>query len=159
VTDSARLSPGDTAPAFTLTDQNGATVSLADLAGQKVVLYFYPAAATPGCTKQACDFRDNLASLQSDGYRVVGVSRDAPEKLARFAADESLDFPLLSDPEHTVHEAYGAWGEKQLYGKTVTGVIRTTFVIDEDGRIAQTFYNTKATGHVAMLRKKLGLAA
>jgi len=124
-----------------------------------VVLYFYPAAATPGCTKQACDFRDNLASLQSDGYRVVGVSRDEPEKLARFAADESLDFPLLSDPEHTVHEAYGAWGEKQLYGKTVTGVIRTTFVIDEDGRIAQTFYNTKATGHVAMLRKKLGLAA
>ena len=124
-----------------------------------MVLYFYPAAATPGCTKQACDFRDNLASLQSDGYRVVGVSRDEPEKLARFAADESLDFPLLSDPEHTVHEAYGAWGEKQLYGKTVTGVIRTTFVIDEDGRIAQTFYNTKATGHVAMLRKKLGLAA
>ena len=159
MTDSARLSPGDTAPAFTLTDQNGATVSLSDLAGQMVVLYFYPAAATPGCTKQACDFRDNLASLQSDGYRVVGVSRDAPEKLARFAADESLDFPLLSDPEHTVHEAYGAWGEKQLYGKTVTGVIRTTFVIDEDGRIAQTFYNTKATGHVAMLRKKLGLAA
>jgi peroxiredoxin Q/BCP len=152
-----RLAPGDPAPTFTLPDADGKQVSLADLRGQKVVLYFYPAAMTPGCTTEACDFRDNLNSLRSAGYQVVGVSKDEPAKNAEFARQERLNFPLLSDPDLTVHEAYGAWGEKSLYGKTVTGTIRSTFVIDGDGRVTMPLYNVKATGHVASLRKRLGI--
>jgi len=155
----ARLESGTTAPAFTLPDQNGKSVSLSDFAGQKVILYFYPEAMTEGCTKQACDFRDNFNSLKSAGYTVIGVSRDDPAKLAEFAQTDGLNFTLLSDPDRTVHELYGVWGEKSLYGKTVVGVIRSTFVIDESGTITQALYSVKATGHVAMLRKKLGLAA
>ena len=157
MTDSPRLATGDQAPQFTLTDQDGNTVSLASCAGSKVVVYFYPAAMTPGCTKQACDFRDNLGSLASAGYQVLGISKDAPAKLKKFQETEQLTFPLLSDTDLAVHTAYGAWGEKNLYGKTVTGVLRSTFVIDESGRIELALYNVKATGHVASLRKKLGL--
>ncbi len=152
-----RLEAGAIAPAFTLKDQTGASVSLASLAGQKVILYFYPEALTEGCTTQACDFRDNLNSLKSAGYTVVGVSRDEPAKLAEFAKLDGLKFTLLSDPDRAVHELYGTWGEKSMYGKTVVGVIRSTFVIDENGVITLPLYNVKATGHVASLRKKLGL--
>lgn len=152
-----RLSPGDAAPDFTLPTDSGGSLSLADLRGRKVVLYAYPAAMTPGCTKQACDFRDSLPSLQAAGYEVVGISPDPPEKLARFRARDGLTFPLLSDPEATVLAAYGAWGEKKMYGRTVTGVIRSTFVIDEQGRIVSALYGVKATGHVARLRRELGL--
>lgn len=159
MTDNARLEAGDTAPQFTLTDQDGASVSLADFAGQSVVLYFYPAAMTPGCTTQACDFRDNLGSLAAAGYQVLGVSRDAPAKLKRFQEHDQLTFPLLSDESLDVHKAYGAWGEKNLYGKKVTGVLRSTFVIDGSGTITLALYNVKATGHVASLRTKLGLDA
>lgn len=155
----SRLEAGDPAPEFTLRDQNGNTVSLTDFRGRKVILYFYPAALTPGCTTQACDFRDNLHQLEAAGYAVLGVSPDAPEKQKEFEQHDALTFPLLSDADHTVHEAYGAWGEKQLYGKTVVGVIRSTFVIDEDGKIVLPLYNVKATGHVAMLKKRLGLAS
>src|SRR5680860_1327243 len=130
MTDSTRLSTGDTAPQFTLTDQDGASVSLADFAGSKVVLYAYPAAMTPGCTKQACDFRDSLASLQAAGYEVVGVSPDEPVRLARFREREAITFPLVGDADKSVLTAYGAYGQKQSYGRTVTGVIRSTFVID-----------------------------
>ncbi len=157
--DASRLEPGDTAPGFTLLDQDGNPVTLDAFRGRKVILYFYPEAMTPGCTTQACDFRDNLGSLAKAGYVLLGVSRDAPAKNKRFAEQDHLTFPLLSDPDRAVHEAYGVWGEKQLYGKTVTGVLRSTFVIDEDGRIELALYNVKATGHVAMLKKKLGLAA
>lgn len=152
-----RLEAGAAAPAFTLNDQHGHPVSLKDFAGQKVILYFYPEAETPGCTTQACDFRDNLNSLKSAGYTVIGISRDAPAKLEKFAEKEGLNFTLLSDPDHAVHGAYGVWGEKSLYGKTVVGVIRSTFVLDESGTITLPLYNVKATGHVASLRKKLGL--
>ena len=151
------LKPGDRAPEFALPDADGKEVSLADLRGRKVIVYFYPAASTPGCTKQACDFRDNLASLQSAGYAVLGISPDTAAKQARFRDEEGVNFPLLCDPSREVLEAYGAYGEKQLYGKTVTGVIRSTFVIDEDGTVEQAQYNVKATGHVAKLRKDLGL--
>jgi peroxiredoxin Q/BCP len=154
-----KLEAGTAAPAFTLTDQDGTSVSLADYAGQKVILYFYPEAMTPGCEKQACDFRDNLNSLKSAGYTVVGVSRDAPSKLATFRDRDGLNFELLSDPDRAVHEAYGVWGEKSMYGKTVVGVIRSTFVLDEKGVITLPLYNVKATGHVAALRKKLGIDA
>jgi peroxiredoxin Q/BCP len=157
MTDSTRLDAGDPAPQFTLTDQDGSSVSLAAFAGSKVVVYFYPAALTPACTKQACDFRDNLGALEMAGYRVLGISRDTPEKLRNFRDEEGLTFPLLSDPDLTIHTMYGAWGEKNLYGKTVTGVLRSTFVIDEAGQIALALYNVRATGHVASLRKKLGL--
>ncbi|MCM3613748.1 thioredoxin-dependent thiol peroxidase [Microbacterium enclense] len=153
------LEPGTAAPDFTLLDQDEHPVSLGDFRGRRVILYFYPAAQTPGCTTQACDFRDSLASLQGAGYTVLGISRDAPEKLRAFRDSDGLTFPLLSDPDHAVHEAYGAWGEKQNYGKTVTGVLRSTFVVDEDGKIVEALYNVKATGHVARLRKTLGLAA
>lgn len=153
------LSTGDIAPDFTLPDQDEHPVSLADFRGRRVILYFYPAAMTPGCTTQACDFRDSLGSLQGAGYTVLGVSRDTPEKLREFRERDGLAFPLLSDPDHAVHDAYGAWGEKQNYGKTITGVLRSTFVIDEDGRIEQALYNVKATGHVARLRKTLGVDA
>jgi peroxiredoxin Q/BCP len=155
----AQLSPGDPAPAFTLPDADGNEVSLSGFAGRKVVVYFYPAAMTPGCTTQACDFRDSLASLQSAGYAVVGISPDKPEKLAKFRDHDHLTFPLLSDPSRATLQAYGAYGEKTMYGKTVTGVIRSTFVIDEQGRIEQAQYNVKATGHVAKLRRDLGLSA
>jgi peroxiredoxin Q/BCP len=151
------LQPGDRAPEFTLPDADGKEVSLADLRGRKVIVYFYPAASTPGCTKQACDFRDNLASLQSAGFAVLGISPDTAEKQARFRDEEGVNFPLLCDPSREVLQAYGAYGEKQLYGKTVTGVIRSTFVINEDGIVEQAQYNVKATGHVAKLRKDLGL--
>ena len=152
------LEAGQAAPDFTLLDQDEHPVSLSDFRGRRVIVYFYPAAQTPGCTTQACDFRDSLASLQGAGYTVLGVSRDTPEKLRAFRDSDGLTFPLLSDPDHAVHEAYGAWGEKQNYGKTVTGVLRSTFVIDEEGRIVEAQYNVKATGHVARLRKALGLA-
>lgn len=152
-----RLEPGQPAPAFTLPDAQGRPVSLADLAGRKVIIYFYPAAMTPGCTKEACDFRDNEATFLEEGYAVVGISPDAPEKLAAFASKESLGFPLLSDEEKSVLTAYGAWGEKKLYGKTVTGVIRSTFVVDENGLVELAKYNVKATGHVASLAKALGV--
>ncbi len=156
---STRLEAGDAAPAFTLADQDGAQVSLADYAGTKVIVYFYPAASTPGCTKEACDFRDNINSLKSAGYQVLGISKDGTDALKRFRGEQGLNFPLLSDADLTVHKAYGAYGEKSLYGKTVTGTIRSTFVLDETGRIVLPLYNVRATGHVAMLRKRLGLDA
>lgn len=158
-----KLNPGDTAPAFTLTDDHGETVSLTDYPGRKVILYVYPAAMTPGCTKQACDFRDNIASFQKEGYAVLGLSPDKPEKLAKFRDRDALTFPLLSDPEKEVLQEYGAFGEKKLYGKTMIGVIRSTFVIDVDakgtGTIEVAQYSVKATGHVAKLRRDLGLDA
>jgi len=157
MTDSTRLAAGDTAPDFTLTDQDGNAVSLASYRGQKVVVYFYPAAMTPGCTTQACDFRDSLGSLGAAGYQVLGLSKDTQAKLAQFAEADHLTFPLLSDEDLTVHRAYGAWGEKNLYGKIVTGVLRSTFVLDEAGLVTLALYNVKATGHVASLRKKLGI--
>ena len=152
-----RLSPGDAAPDFTLPDAEGNDVSLSDFRGQSVVVYFYPAAGTPGCTKQACDFRDNLSSLRSAGYAVVGISPDKPEKLAKFRERDSVNFPLLSDPERATLQAYGAYGEKKNYGKTYLGVIRSTFIVDPEGKIAHAWYNVRATGHVAKLFKDLGL--
>jgi thioredoxin-dependent peroxiredoxin len=152
-----RLEVGDTAPAFTLEDQDGASVSLSDFAGTNTIVYFYPAASTPGCTTEACDFRDNINSLKSAGYQVLGVSKDNLADLKRFRDEQGLNFPLLSDADLAVHNAYGAYGEKSLYGKTVTGTIRSTFVVAPDGKILLPLYNVKATGHVASLRKKLGL--
>ncbi|HVV09931.1 thioredoxin-dependent thiol peroxidase [Amycolatopsis sp.] len=156
---SERLSPGDTAPEFTLSDSEGNKVSLSDFRGRHVVVYFYPAAGTPGCTKQACDFRDNLAQLNDAGYQVLGVSPGKPEKLAKFAAAEELTFPLLSDPDKTVLAEWGAFGEKKNYGRIVQGVIRSTFVIDPEGKIEKALYNVRATGHVAKLLKDLSLSA
>jgi thioredoxin-dependent peroxiredoxin len=152
-----RLAAGDPAPDFSLPTDTGETLSLKDLRGRKVVLYAYPAAMTPGCTKQACDFRDSLASLQKAGYEVIGISPDKPAKLAKFRARDALTFPLVSDEDKAVLTAYGAYGEKHMYGKTVTGVIRSTFVLDENGTVERALYNVKATGHVAKLRKDLGL--
>lgn len=152
-----RLAAGDPAPIFTLADADGAPVSLQEFRGRKVVVYFYPAAMTPGCTKQACDFRDSLDSLAAAGYAVVGISPDPPAKLAKFRERDAVSFPLLSDPDRSTLQAYGAFGEKTMYGKTVTGVIRSTFVVDEQGDIALAQYNVRATGHVAKLRKDLGL--
>jgi thioredoxin-dependent peroxiredoxin len=152
-----RLTAGDPAPDFTLPDADGNQVSLSDLRGRRVIVYFYPAAGTPGCTKQACDFRDNLASFQSEGFTVLGISPDKQGKLANFAAKQSLDFPLLSDEDRSVLTAYGAYGEKKLYGKTVVGVIRSTFVVDAEGKLELAQYGVKATGHVAKLRRDLGL--
>jgi peroxiredoxin Q/BCP len=157
VTDQTRLAVGDTAPAFSLPDADGNTVSLADFKGKKVIVYFYPAASTPGCTKQACDFRDSLAELNDAGLDVVGISPDKPAKLAKFRDSEGLTFPLLSDPAKDVLTAWGAYGEKSMYGKTVQGVIRSTFVVDEDGKIATAQYNVKATGHVAKLRRDISV--
>ena len=152
-----RLSPGDNAPDFTLPDSDGKDVSLADFRGQSVVVYFYPAAGTPGCTKQACDFRDNLSELNDAGYQILGISPDKPEKLAKFADAEKLTFRLLSDPEKAVLTAWGAFGEKKNYGKVVQGVIRSTFVIDPEGTISKALYNVRATGHVAKLRRDLSV--
>jgi len=152
-----RLETGQTAPAFTLSDHTGRSVSLSDFAGRKLVIFFYPAAMTPGCTKEACDFRDSLVRLQQAGYDVVGISPDKPDKLATFVDKESLTYPLLSDPDRSVMDAYGAYGEKTLYGKKVTGVIRSTIVVGPDGTISLPKYNVKATGHVASLSRALGL--
>ena len=154
----SRLAPGDVAPPFTLPDDTGRTVSLAHFTGRRVVVYFYPTASTPGCTTQACD-RDALAEFEGAGLAVVGISPDPPEKLARFRAAEGLTFPLLSDPSREVLTAYGAYGEKQLYGKTVTGVIRTTVVVDEQGVVQSASYGVRAKGHVAKLKRDLGLAS
>ena len=155
---SDRLEVGDKAPAFALTDDTGATVKLSGFKGQSVVVYFYPAALTPGCTKQACDFSENLKLLEGAGIVVVGISPDKPEKLAKFREKEGLTITLLSDPERTTLQAYGAFGEKMMYGKKVTGVIRSTFVVDPKGKISVAQYNVKATGHVAKLLKDLELA-
>ncbi|GAA2232877.1 thioredoxin-dependent thiol peroxidase [Rarobacter faecitabidus] len=154
-----KLQVGDPAPDFDLPTGDGGRLKLSDLRGKRVVLYAYPAAGTPGCTKQACDFRDSLASLTAHSYTVVGISPDAPEKLAKFAQDEALTFPLVSDESKDVLNAYGAWGDKTLYGKLTRGVIRSTFVIDADGKIELAQYNVKATGHVARLRRELGIDA
>jgi peroxiredoxin Q/BCP len=150
-----RLSDGDAAPDFRLPDSNGDEVSLSDFRGKHVVVYFYPAAGTPGCTKQACDFRDNLAELNDAGFTVLGISPDKPAKLAKFVADEGLTFPLLSDEKREVLTAWGAFGEKQNYGRTIMGVIRSTFVVDPDGKIQKAMYNVRATGHVAKLRRDM----
>ena len=152
-----RLEPGDEAPDFTLPDADGKQVSLSSLRGQQVIVYFYPAAMTPGCTKEACDFRDSIQSLAAAGVTVLGISPDKPAKLAKFRERDSLNFPLLSDPDHKVEQAYGAYGEKTLYGKTTVGVIRSTFLVDEQGKISRAYYNVKATGHVERLRKDLGI--
>ncbi|MGW0497038.1 thioredoxin-dependent thiol peroxidase [Streptomyces sp. NPDC003007] len=154
---SERLQPGDVAPAFTLSDADGTEVSLSDHKGRKVIVYFYPAALTPGCTKQACDFTDNLELLAGAGYDIIGISPDKPEKLAKFRDKESLEVTLLADPDKRVLESYGAFGEKKLYGKTVVGVIRSTIVVDEEGRVERALYNVKATGHVAKIIKDLGV--
>lgn len=151
-----RLEPGDVAPDFTLPDADGRDVALSSLHGQRVIIYFYPAAMTPGCTKQACDFRDSKRDLSDAGYAVLGISPDTPAKLAKFRDRDGLTFPLLSDPGLGVLKAYGAYGEKMLYGKKSVGVIRSTFVIDADGKIEKAYYAVKATGHVARLRKDLG---
>ena len=154
-----RLSPGDVAPDFTLTSDTGEQVSLSDLRGRDVVVYFYPAAMTPGCTTQACDFTDSLDSLRAAGYEVLGISPDRPEKLAAFRERDHLTITLLSDPDRAVLTRYGAFGEKKLYGKTVQGVIRSTFVVGADGLVRLAQYNVRASGHVAKLRKDLGLAS
>jgi len=152
-----RLSTGDPAPDFTLPTDDGREVSLSGLRGKKVIVYFYPAAMTPGCTKQACDFTDSLSSLQAQGYDVLGISPDSPAKLAKFRERDGLTITLLSDADKSVMNAYGAFGEKKLYGKTMQGVIRSTFVVDEDGKLTQAQYNVKASGHVAKLRRDLGI--
>jgi peroxiredoxin Q/BCP len=156
---SERLTAGDLAPDFTLPDAEGNQITLSDLRGRRVIVYFYPAASTPGCTTQACDFRDNLASFQAEGFTVLGISPDKPAKLANFAEKQSLDFPLLSDVDRSVLTTYGAYGEKKLYGKTMIGVIRSTFVVDAEGRLELAQYGVKATGHVAKLRRDLGLTS
>jgi thioredoxin-dependent peroxiredoxin len=156
---STRLTAGDPAPDFSLTDDRGETVSLSDLRGRKAIVYVYPAALTPGCTTQACDFSDNLEALSGQGYAVVGVSPDAPEKLARFREKEGLTITLLSDPDKEMLRAWGAFGEKKLYGKVVEGVIRSTVVLDEEGMVTHAWYNVKATGHVAKVMRDLGLDA
>lgn len=154
-----RLQPGDTAPDFTLPDDASAEVTLSDLRGQKVIVYFYPAAMTPGCTKQACDFSDSIDRLQAEGYTVLGISPDKPEKLRKFRERDGLTITLLSDADKAVMTAWGAFGEKKLYGKVVEGVIRSTIVVGEDGTVELAQYNVKATGHVAKLRRDLGLDA
>ncbi len=154
-----RLEPGMHAPEFTLEDASGNKVALSDYTGNKVIIYFYPAASTPGCTKQACDFRDSLNSLKSAGYTVLGISPDAPAKLAKFTDTESLNFPVLSDQDHVVASAYDAYGEKKNYGRTYMGIIRSTFILNEDHTVEHALYNVRATGHVSRIRKILGLDA
>lgn len=151
------LDVGQKAPTFTLPSTTGRPLSLADYTGSRVLLYAYPAAMTPGCTTQACDFRDNIAAFNDARIAVIGISPDSVEKLHEFAERDGLTFPLLADPDHKVLESYGAWGEKKLYGKTVTGVIRSTFLITADGTIEEARYNVKATGHVAKLMRELNL--
>lgn len=153
-----RLEPGSPAPDFTLPDADGNPVSLSDYRGRRVIVYFYPAASTPGCTKQACDFRDNMTELEGQNTAVLGVSPDKPAKLATFRDKQELTFPLLSDPERTVLEQYGAYGEKKLYGRTTVGVIRSTVVVDPEGTVEKVMYNVKATGHVAKLMRELPAA-
>ncbi|WP_244080768.1 thioredoxin-dependent thiol peroxidase [Corynebacterium striatum] len=155
MTEAKRLEIGDVAPSFTLSDDQGNSVSLSDFAGKRVLVYFYPRANTPGCTKEACDFRDSLEQLNGLDIAVVGISPDKPEALAKFRADHELSFPLLSDPEKETLAAYGAFGEKKNYGKVVQGVIRSTFLVEPDGTIGQAMYNVKATGHVARVMKGL----
>lgn len=155
MTEKTKLEPGDAAPDFTLPDADGNPVTLADYRGRSVIVYFYPAASTPGCTKQACDFTENLSQLSGAGLDVVGISPDAPAKLAKFRTAQNLGFPLLSDADRSVMQAWGAFGEKKLYGKTVNGVIRSTFVVDPEGKISVAQYNVKATGHVAKLMRDL----
>jgi peroxiredoxin Q/BCP len=155
---SNRLSPGDTAPEFSLPDADGNTVSLSDYADQKVIVYFYPKAMTPGCTTQACDFRDRMERFTADGYAVVGISPDSVASLDKFTEKEDLNFPVLADEDHKVAEAYGAWGEKKNYGKVYEGLIRSTIVVDEDGIVTEAQYNVRAKGHVDKLRRDLGLA-
>ena len=157
VAQTPRLEVGGKAPAFSLPDADGKKVSLSDYRGRKVIVYFYPAASTPGCTKEACDFRDKLAELHDAGLDVVGISPDKPAKLAKFRDNEKLNFPLLSDPDRKVLTAWGAYGEKMMYGKKVQGVIRSTFVVDEKGKVELAQYNIKATGHVAKLRRDLSV--
>lgn len=154
---SIRLEPGDSAPDFTLTSAQGETVSLSQYRGQQVILYFYPKASTPGCTTQACDFRDSLDALQASGFTVLGISPDPVSALEKFTANEGLTFSLLSDEDHQVAEAYGAWGEKKNYGKVYEGLIRSTVVVDAEGAVTLAQYNVKATGHVARLRSTLGV--
>ena len=158
MTDQTRLAPGDAAPDFTLTDDTGREVSLRDFRGRKVIVYFYPAAMTPGCTKQACDFTAHRSEFDGAGYEILGISPDKPEKLAKFRDKENLSITLLSDPDKSVMQQYGAFGEKKLYGKVTQGVIRSTFLVDEDGKIAAAQYNVKATGHVDRLLGQLELA-
>jgi thioredoxin-dependent peroxiredoxin len=155
VTETTRLAPGDKAPTFTLPDADGKKVSLADYRGRRVIVYFYPAASTPGCTKQACDFRDNLHDLNEAGIDVVGISPDKPEKLAKFRDAEKLTFPLLSDPDRKVLSAWGAYGEKKMYGRAVQGVIRSTFVVDEKGKIEVAQYNVKAAHTTTSIKRLL----
>lgn len=157
MTDAQRLTPGETAPSFTAETADGSSVSLSDFAGSRVVVYFYPKASTPGCTTEACDFRDQLASLASHGYKVVGISPDQPAALKKFTDEQGLNFPLLSDPDHAIAEAFGAWGEKKNYGKVSVGLIRSTVVVDEDGTVLEAQYNVRAKGHVAKLRRDLGI--
>ncbi|PTT67730.1 thioredoxin-dependent thiol peroxidase [Arthrobacter sp. HMWF013] len=152
-----KLQPGTEAPDFSLQDASGKTTSLAQYRGKNVIVYFYPAAATPGCTTEACDFRDSLSSLQGSGYEVVGISPDAPEKLASFTGDFDLTFPLLSDEDHDVALAYGAWGEKLVNGEITEGIVRSTVVVDPEGKVALAQYQVKAQGHVAALKEALGL--
>jgi peroxiredoxin Q/BCP len=159
LSETTRLSAGDTAPDFTLTTDTGEEVSLSGLRGRKVIVYFYPAAMTPGCTKQACDFTESLDSLKGAGYEVLGISPDKPEKLAKFRDKDALTITLLSDADRSVMTSYGAFGEKKLYGKVVQGVIRSTIVVDEEGKVELAQYNVKATGHVAKLRRDLGIEA
>jgi peroxiredoxin Q/BCP len=151
------LETGTPAPEFTLQNQDGKEISLASHQGQKVVVYFYPAASTPGCTTQACELRDNINSLKSLGYSVLGISPDEPKKLKRFQEKESLNFELLSDPDNSIQQAYGAYGKKSMYGKEYMGTIRSTFVVDEKGNLSHVFYNVKAKGHIDMLRTELGI--
>ncbi len=151
------LKIGSAAPAFKLKNQDDKPIALADYKGKKVIVYFYPAASTPGCTTQACDFRDNINSLKSAGYVVLGISPDEPEKLKKFKDKEKLNFELLSDPDNKIQQKYGAYGEKSMYGKTYMGTIRSTFVVDKTGKLEHAFLNVKAKGHIEFLRKQLGL--
>lgn len=157
MTANTRLAVGDDAPDFTLPDADGNEVSLHDYRGRKVIVYFYPAASTPGCTKQACDFRDSLAELNEAGLDVIGISPDKQAKLAKFRDTEGLTFPILGDPDRATLEAWGTYGDKTMYGKTVKGVIRSTFVVDENGKVAVAQYNVRATGHVAKLRRDIAV--
>ena len=155
-----QLAAGDRAPEFALPDQNGRTVTLGDLCASTdkgVIVYFYPKACTPGCTKEACDFRDSLEALKAAGYAVVGVSPDPESAQAKFSNRHNLPFPLLSDTDHAVMEAWGVWGEKKNYGRVYTGVIRSTVVVAPDGSVVLAQYNVRATGHVKRLRAALGV--